>query len=137
MLGSDRSRGHCLEMICADFLAGANLDGEDPETLLTSVTRYYRFLPKQQKRDICCKPRGKSLVTRIPPKRARLRLSAESYRQLHREVLRRDGWRCQRCGAMEGLEVHHVQFRSRSGDDDEVNLITLCGGCHRQAHRRS
>jgi hypothetical protein len=24
MLGSDRSRGYCLEMICADFLAGAN-----------------------------------------------------------------------------------------------------------------
>lgn len=25
MLGSDRSRGYCLEMICADFLAGASL----------------------------------------------------------------------------------------------------------------
>jgi hypothetical protein len=24
MLGSDTSRGYCLEMICADFLAGAN-----------------------------------------------------------------------------------------------------------------
>jgi len=23
MLGSDKSRGYCLEMICADFLAGA------------------------------------------------------------------------------------------------------------------
>ena len=28
-LGSDKSRGYCLEMICADFLAGANLrDGD-------------------------------------------------------------------------------------------------------------
>ena len=26
ILGSDRSRGYCLEMICADFLAGANLE---------------------------------------------------------------------------------------------------------------
>ena len=25
LLGTDRSRGYCLEMICADFLAGANL----------------------------------------------------------------------------------------------------------------
>jgi hypothetical protein len=25
MLGSDKSRGYCLEMICEDFLAGANL----------------------------------------------------------------------------------------------------------------
>ena len=24
MLGSDKSRGYCLEMICANFLAGAN-----------------------------------------------------------------------------------------------------------------
>ena len=26
MLGSDKSRGYCLEMICADFLAGAPLE---------------------------------------------------------------------------------------------------------------
>jgi hypothetical protein len=25
MLGSDKSRGYCLEMICADFLAGVSL----------------------------------------------------------------------------------------------------------------
>jgi len=25
MLGTDKSRGYCLEMICADFLAGATL----------------------------------------------------------------------------------------------------------------
>src|ERR1700752_2853813 len=49
MLGSDKSRGYCLEMICADFLAGANLDGEDPEILLHSVTRYFKFLPQSHK----------------------------------------------------------------------------------------
>jgi len=48
MLGSDRSRGYCLEMICADFLAGANLDNGDPETLLFSMTRFFRFLPGEQ-----------------------------------------------------------------------------------------
>jgi hypothetical protein len=48
MLGSDRSRGYCLEMICADFLAGANLDNGDPETLLFSMTRFFRFLPPEQ-----------------------------------------------------------------------------------------
>ena len=49
MLGSDRSRGYCLEMICADFLAGANLDNGDPKTLLFSATRFFRFLPEAQK----------------------------------------------------------------------------------------
>src|ERR1700676_4469862 len=29
MLGSDKSRGYCLEMICADFLAGANAQSEE------------------------------------------------------------------------------------------------------------
>jgi hypothetical protein len=49
MLGSDKSRGYCLEMICADFLAGANLDNQNPETLLYSMTRFFKFLPGQQK----------------------------------------------------------------------------------------
>jgi hypothetical protein len=49
MLGSDRSRGYCLEMICADFLAGANLDNGDPDTLLFSITRFFRLLPEEQK----------------------------------------------------------------------------------------
>ena len=35
MLGPDKSRGYCLEMICADFLAGANLDSGQPDVLLT------------------------------------------------------------------------------------------------------
>ena len=30
MLGTDKSRGYCLEMICADFLAGANLAETEP-----------------------------------------------------------------------------------------------------------
>ena len=46
MLGSDKSRGYCLEMICADFLAGANLDNGNPEILLSSMTRFFRFLPR-------------------------------------------------------------------------------------------
>ena len=68
------------------------------------------------------------------PKTARIKLPHEAYRELHRQVLQRDGWRCQVCGTMEQLQVHHLQFRSRSGDDDEPNLITLCEGCHGQAH---
>ena len=49
MLGSDRSRGYCLEMICADFLAGANLDNGDPETLVFSMTKFFRFLQEEQR----------------------------------------------------------------------------------------
>jgi len=48
MLGSDKSRGYCLEMICADFLAGASMDSGNPEILLQSISRYYKFLPSSQ-----------------------------------------------------------------------------------------
>src|SRR5437879_11487440 len=48
MLGTDKSRGYCLEMICADFLAGANLDGANPELLLQSQRRFFKFLGREQ-----------------------------------------------------------------------------------------
>jgi hypothetical protein len=49
MLGTDKSRGYCLELICADFLAGANLENENPEVLLQSALRFFKFLPGQEK----------------------------------------------------------------------------------------
>jgi len=51
MLGSDRSRSYCLEMICADFLAGANLDNGDPKVLLFSIKRFFSFLTVEQKQE--------------------------------------------------------------------------------------
>jgi len=50
MLGSDKSRGYCLEMICADFLAGANLDNGNSHVLLQSVLRFFKFLPGEEKK---------------------------------------------------------------------------------------
>jgi len=70
----------------------------------------------------------------IRSKHPRLRLSSESYEQLCREVLQRDGWRCQACGSFTNLQIHHKEFRSRSGDDSEDNLITLCSACHNNTH---
>ena len=49
MLGTDKSRGYCLEMICADFLAGANLDNGNPDILLHSMSRFSKFLPGEQR----------------------------------------------------------------------------------------
>ncbi|MFI5095304.1 MAG: HNH endonuclease [Candidatus Acidiferrales bacterium] len=68
------------------------------------------------------------------PKRKRLRLEQQAYGRLRLAILRRDRWRCQKCGSPSDLHVHHLQARSRSGDDDEENLITLCAACHRKEH---
>jgi 5-methylcytosine-specific restriction endonuclease McrA len=71
----------------------------------------------------------------LRPKQPRLRLDSKNYEQLRNAVLRRDGWRCQLCGTRSGLEVHHKEFRSHSGDDSEENLITLCTSCHDAVHQ--
>jgi 5-methylcytosine-specific restriction endonuclease McrA len=74
-------------------------------------------------------------MNEIRSKAPRLRLDPIAYENLRQQVLRRDGWRCQSCGAMSNLEVHHREFRSHSGNDSEWNLITLCTACHSQTHR--
>jgi len=55
MLGSDKSRGYCLEMICADFLAGASLQGGDPEVLYLSVLRLLEMLPAAERQRVIAK----------------------------------------------------------------------------------
>ena len=62
MLGSDKSRGYCLEMICADFLAGANLDnrGNITQLLLQSIRRFYKFLPSDQKAEFVTQLDGRA-----------------------------------------------------------------------------
>jgi hypothetical protein len=46
MLGSDGSRGYCLGMICAAFLAGANLD---QEILLFFMIGFFKSVPSGQR----------------------------------------------------------------------------------------
>lgn len=65
--------------------------------------------------------------------------------QQRKLALARDGYRCRRCGASEGmLHVHHIrpfrEFAYLPGQNDHYlaanepdNLITLCPSCHRQA----
>ena len=48
MLGSNKSRGYCLEMICADFLAGANLCEGQPGALGTSLEPLNQTLSRPQ-----------------------------------------------------------------------------------------
>jgi len=63
-------------------------------------------------------------VNTVYPKVTRIRLDPVAYESLRQQV-RRDGWRCQSCGTMSNLEVHHKEFRSQADEDSELNLITL------------
>jgi hypothetical protein len=52
MLGTSKSRGYCLEMICADFLAGASLENGNHESLIGSVCRVAALLPDEMKQEL-------------------------------------------------------------------------------------
>ncbi len=46
----------------------------------------------------------------------------------------RGEWRCQKCGSLENLQVHHEIKRSQLGNDSLDNLVTLCARCHMGEH---
>ena len=52
MLGNNRSRGYCLEMICADFLAGVSLEVGQENALLLSISRLIGMLDRSQQRQL-------------------------------------------------------------------------------------
>jgi hypothetical protein len=52
MLGTDKSRGYCMEMICADFLAGATLGEPNPAIFSVSIRRLIEFLPGPERLEL-------------------------------------------------------------------------------------
>ena len=64
----------------------------------------------------------------------RIKVGKQAYRRLLKRVMDRDGWRCQKCGSLKDLQVHHRKYRSRQGDDSLANLVTLCAYCHMEEH---
>ena len=60
------------------------------------------------------------------------------------QVLKRDGYACQRCGwnhdmwnpsDPRNLEIHHVKPHAKGGESSLNNLVTFCNVCHDVAHR--
>ncbi len=47
-----------------------------------------------------------------------------------KNVLRRDGFRCQYCGSRDSLTVDHVLPKSRGGGDSWENLVAACTPCN-------
>ena len=55
----------------------------------------------------------------------RIKLDARMYRRLMKRVSERDNGRCQKCGSLENLQIHHKTTRSQHGDGVLENLVVL------------
>ena len=61
----------------------------------------------------------------------RMIYNSPRWRAVRKEVLERDGWRCQECGGPGRLEVHHKVRLADGGEHFDLgNLETLCRSCH-------
>ena len=64
----------------------------------------------------------------------------KGWKSLSEKTKKRDYWECQRCGSMGGpegdstLHAHHILPKSKGGEDQIENLITVCHECHEQIH---
>lgn len=58
------------------------------------------------------------------------------WKKRRRQIIKRDGKKCTKCGSTKHLEVHHIKYRNGIApweyNDDE--MITLCMYCHGAIH---
>jgi 5-methylcytosine-specific restriction endonuclease McrA len=58
----------------------------------------------------------------------RIKLGIRAYRRIMKRVLERDDWRCQKCGSLENLQIHHQIKRSLLRCGERLMLGILCNG---------
>jgi 5-methylcytosine-specific restriction endonuclease McrA len=62
-------------------------------------------------------------------------LKSEHWQEVRKEKLKEAGYKCQKCGAKESLDIHHLTY-ARLGHERMSDLQALCRSCHRKAGRK-
>jgi len=63
-------------------------------------------------------------------------LRSKGWKDLRREALIRDNWRCVGCECKIKLQVHHRRYPKRLGEEELQDVETLCSVCHDETHKR-
>ena len=72
-----------------------------------------------------------------PVHQSRAAGSTRAWRRLREQVLRRDGYTCQRCGARAELVHHALPVQMGTRELAPMNgLVSMCWLCHRREHAR-
>ena len=94
-------------MLATLFLYASGNWTLDDEILQILARKPTTDFPQERQRE--------GIMNGIRPKIPRVLLDPVAYKNLRQEVLRRDCWRCQSCGTMSNLEVHHRELHSHLG----------------------
>lgn len=99
------------------FLEKAELLHDRPDHKIHTITMQYDFPSVIRLRKYARLPFKNIVLTR-------------------KNIMKRDGNRCQYCGASSDLTIDHVLPRSRNGKDTWENLVTACNKCnHKKGNR--
>ena len=93
------------------FLEKAELLHDDPAKKLRTTSDQYDFPSVIRLRNYIRLPYTKVVLTR-------------------RNVMRRDGFKCQYCGQKSKLTIDHIHPKIRGGKDTWENLTTACDKCN-------
>lgn len=74
-----------------------------------------------------------TIRTGVPPSHYQVYLNSPGWRTTRNRALVRAHWRCSKCPAARGLEVHHLTYE-RLGLERDSDLEVLCATCHRGEH---
>ena len=96
-----------------------------------SISQESRFYCDEGCKDACSIYHRRSF-----PKGFKKATSREVVPFLRQLVLKRDGYRCQKCGSEKTLHCHHIlsYTQNKMVGNDPDNCITLCKLCHKELH---
>lgn len=84
-------------------------------------------------------------IPKPPPrwkdKAKKLAAEVKAQKECYAQVDRRDSFCCRVCrarvggvGMLQAVHHHHLVYRSRGGDHDTANVVSLCVKCHSAVH---
>ena len=85
-----------------------------------------------------CKEECPIFRQRVYPKGFKIATSREVQPELRQMVLKRDGYKCTKCGSKKSLHCHHVEgIRWEPLESADIDkCITVCKSCHEAIHKK-